>query len=73
MKPSIGRIVHLVLPNGQHRPAIITNCWPGTDRVNLTVFFDAANDHSINRVENTASTPYSEAGEPDTWHWPERE
>ena len=75
MKSSIGRIVHYVLPNGQHRPAIIVNCWPGSDRVNLTVFPDLANDHGTNRVESAASARLDEstAPEPGTWHWPERE
>ena len=45
-----GRIVHFVMPNGQHRPAIVVNNWniqgncEGGGYVNLTVFSDWTND-----------------------------
>lgn len=43
-----GRIVHYVMPNGEHRPAIVVRVW-STDGVcegyvNLQVFTDGAND-----------------------------
>lgn len=49
MKPSIGRIVHYVLANGEHRAATVVNCWPSPDPVqasiaNLTVHLDGSND-----------------------------
>lgn len=47
-----GRIVHYVLPNGDHRPAIIVNAWLkvyGDGTVNLQVFTDGSNDlHAYN-------------------------
>ena len=49
--PRIGRIVHYVLANGEHRPATIVRVWPGEfgndevkDGVNLLVFLDGMND-----------------------------
>lgn len=43
-----GRIVHFVLPDGEHRPAIIVRAWPdGTGcegYANLQVFTDGSND-----------------------------
>ena len=53
MKASIGRIVHFVLPNGEHRPAIVVRVWPDeflhnqqdTTGLNLQVFLDGTNDN----------------------------
>lgn len=46
--PSVGRIVHFVLPNGEHRPAIITRVWDSEPRpgslAQLQVFVDGSND-----------------------------
>ena len=50
-----GRIVHFVMPSGQHRPAIIVKVWrvtgagniqdpPENGLSNLTVFVDGLND-----------------------------
>lgn len=45
-----GRIVHYVLPNGSHRPAIVVNNWatqitpPCEGYVNLQVITDCGND-----------------------------
>ena len=44
-----GRIVHYVMPNGNHRPAIIVNAWkelspPCDGYANLQVFTDGTND-----------------------------
>lgn len=45
-----GRIVHFVLPNGEHRPAMIVRAWnPGVSCLgyaNLQVFTDGSNDVS---------------------------
>lgn len=57
-----GRMVHYVLSNGQHRPAIVVKVWKVTEQggvpratenglVNLTVFVDGRND--ILPSENT--------------------
>jgi hypothetical protein len=43
-KVSIGRIVHYVLADGQHRPAIIVAAFHA--RANLTVFIDQMNDYN---------------------------
>lgn len=40
-----GRIVHFVLPNGEHRPAMVVKVWnKETGYVNLQVFTDGPND-----------------------------
>lgn len=44
-----GRIVHYVMPNGEHRPAIVVNTWrhltpPCEGYINLQVFTDGSND-----------------------------
>lgn len=47
MKPTIGRIVHFVLANGQHRAATVVNAWDtlgDQGRANLTVHLDQSND-----------------------------
>lgn len=44
---TVGHIVHFVMPDGQHRPAIITNVWDTNHYngcSNLTVFTDWTND-----------------------------
>lgn len=59
-KPSIGRVVHYVLSDGdgvkshavgEHRPAIVVRVWPGEygtnecpDGVNLQAMIDGSND-----------------------------
>lgn len=79
-KPSLGRMVHYVIPDGcanagDHRPAIIVRVWP--DTVNLQVFFDGdgtphLNDGQLNTLWKL-SVPYSAEPKAGTWHWPERE
>lgn len=70
-----GRIVHYVLENGQHRPAIVVRKWGGdTGCVQLQVFTDQTND-GFKEGENVVwrtSVVYSEEPKPYTWHWPER-
>lgn len=79
--PSIGRIVHYVIPSGPHagahRPAIITAAY-ADGLVNLTIFTDQEDDCSPlgesihgHLIRGFAVRP----GNPDeinTWHWPER-
>ncbi len=46
-KPTIGRAVHYVLANGQHRAATVVNAWPDSAQstiCNLTVHLDGMND-----------------------------
>ncbi len=80
---TVGRIVHFVMPDGDHRPAIVVRTWGG-DCVQLQVFLDGTND--LTPAENggisreiaerglmwATSVPYSEQPQPRTWHWPER-
>ena len=78
-----GRIVHYVMPGGEHRPAIIVNVWETADcegYANLQVFTDSNND-TFNKkagVEDAdirkgiwwrTSICYSETKEVNTWHW----
>ena len=82
-KPTIGRIVHYVLPNGrnrgEHRPAIIVKVWsdnPG-GAVQLQVFTDSdaqglSNDEIPNPSWRTSVMQDESAQKPGSWHWPER-
>ena len=76
MIPSIGRTVHYVLPNGEHRPAIITRVWDQVPTessvVQLQVFTDGSND-GLQNVEWRTSVHQDNATKaPNTWHEPER-
>jgi hypothetical protein len=74
-----GRIVHFVLDETEHRPAVIVKVWsPFTGTVNLQVFTDGPNDksHATHLPEGfesgiawKTSVLYSENKEPGTWHW----
>ncbi len=66
-----GRIVHYVMPNGKHRPAVVVEVWDGKGAVNLQVFTDSMNDGAPN-VQWQTSVPFSESPEAGTWHWIER-
>lgn len=73
---------------GEHRPAIVIKVWGVQPElmespcVQLAVFADGTNDYpglASAPVENPCmpvvwrtSVPYSEAPEPNTWHWIER-
>jgi len=78
---SEGRIVHYVLQDGAHRPAIIVRNWnsPG-GCCNMQVFLDGVNDEGITHVATDdarrgmqwcTSILYSAKPQPGTWHWPE--
>lgn len=82
-----GRVVHYVLRDGQHRPAIVVRDWsnskvPGSDgMVNLIVFSDGYNDR-IATMGGTVtdqgifwatSAHYDPQGDKHhTWHWIEK-
>jgi hypothetical protein len=80
-----GRIVHFVMPSGEHRPAIVVRVWNDADMskgyINLVVFVDGSNDvrrvlaeplaEPVTTVWET-SIYYSETKEPRTWHWIEK-
>jgi hypothetical protein len=76
-----GNIVHYVMPDHQHRPAIIVQVW---DRehidgaCSLIVFVDGTNDVKRNFNDPIKETVtnfwepralHSETHEPGTWHW----
>ena len=70
-----GRIVHFVLPDGQHRAALVSRVWNDDGVVNLHVFVDQANDRQIkadNGILLQTSVTFSEEPQPGTWHWIER-
>lgn len=85
--PSVGKIVHYVLPHGrsqgQHRPAIIVRIWdknPTIDSlVQLQVFTDSTNDYTKGDTGGSTgllwatSVHHADTSEnkPATWHWPE--
>lgn len=86
-KPSIGRIVHFVMPDRTHRPATIVRCYEGEFYANLSVTLDGENDR--NNLCTLAAMPpgitvsshlwrgsvmadFTE-NQAGTWHWPERE
>jgi hypothetical protein len=81
-RPSVGRIVHFVLPwegrEGVHRPAIVVESVdPQWQKVNVNVFldkYDVRDDiggfHSTVCVQGVE---FDQTGKPGTWHWPERE
>ena len=75
--PSLGRMVHYVLPDGpnagEHRPAVIVRVW-GSDAVNLQVFMDGGNDGAPYLAAGllwATSVKRSDTPTPRTWHWPE--
>ncbi len=80
-RPSEGRTVHFVLPNGEHRPAVITKAWNEQGMVNLVVFKGQKTDHVGVQGLVCGGDPNSPTflvgsiwpGQgPGTWHWPER-
>lgn len=70
-----GRIVHFVLENGEHRPAIVVKVWDkSTGYVNLQVFTDGSNDgeqYASGQYWATSIFP-NEDHAPRTWHWIEK-
>jgi len=69
VKPTLGRIVHYTLENGQQRPAIVTSA--DTEEIHLLVFCDI-NDGALPTAYKVG-VPFSSTPKPGTWHWPERE
>lgn len=73
--PSIGRQVHFVLPDGQHRPATIVRVWPGSMALQLNVMLDGCNDGvrpGEAPIRWESSVIEDQTGKQvRTWHWPE--
>jgi len=81
-----GRIVHYVIRENEHRPAIVVKVWNNNGTANLTVFSDWSNDSQYipNHQESefakqmargvfwATSVNYSETKVPSTWHWIEK-
>lgn len=83
-----GRIVHFVLDEIEHRPAVVVKVWrmpdgspPENGCCNLQVFTDGSNDryhreYLPNGFESgvawLTSRLYSEDKVPGTWHWIEK-
>lgn len=81
-----GRIVHYVLSNGEHRPAIVVKVWGSAacdGYINLQVFTDGANDIDamLSDADETnirsgicwiTSVCYDENKANHTWHWIEK-
>lgn len=71
-----GRMVHFVMPNGEHRPAVVVRVWnKETGYVNLQVLTDGSNDGPgcEKGIRWETSVDYSEEFGIRTWHWPEKE
>jgi len=75
-----GRIVHFVMPDGQHRPAIVVRKWNDYNGCcNLQVFLDGTNDANSKATREqmdtgimwVTSAEYSDTKGQRTWHWPE--
>lgn len=83
----IGRVVHFVMSNGCHRPAIVVEVWDKDKGiVNLQVFTDGTNDFIGLDIEHYSesyckaietgliwrtSVLYNPEYSPGSWHWPE--
>lgn len=81
-----GRLVHYVMPDGQHRPAMVVKVWNKQDGyINLQVFTDGSNDTMIpDEWENskpaiasgiwwrTSILPDETDKAIGTWHWIEK-
>jgi hypothetical protein len=79
MKPTVGRIVHVVLINAYQnivvRPGIVTTVYaPGTgdQQINATVFMET-DDGAASVVPMTGLIYDASGAHPGGWHWPPRE
>jgi len=72
-KPSVGRIVHYVLHEGRHLPAIITDVNETEDTVNLFVFWDPLVPRRYDLEKGAVDCKFDKNSvTTGTWHWPER-
>lgn len=67
-QPSIGRVVHYVLPSGAHRPADILDINPdGT----VALLVKTRVSDQVGRFLEIDGAVLHSGCIPDTWHWPE--
>lgn len=80
-----GRMVHFVMQNGEHRPAVVVKVWNTDGTANLQVWTDGANDtwgvpdsdQRKSAIEHghfwATSVPFNDTDKgANTWHWIER-
>lgn len=69
-----GRIVHYVIADGEHRPAIVVKVWSKESGVcNLVQFTDSKNDGECGLTAwRTSINPDEDEKRPGTWHWIEK-
>lgn len=73
-----GRMVHYVVDGGdgmgEHRPAVVVSLAEDGPEgaANLAVFVDLDKDRLPIDTLWRPNVPFSETGEPATWHWIER-
>lgn len=72
-----GSIVHYVLPNGKHRPAIVVFLEDGKGIAKLQVFTNGIADvdqlpDARNGLVLKGNVEYSKEPTPNTWHWMEQ-
>lgn len=74
-----GRIVHYVMPSGEHRPAMVVKVWDAASGlINVRVFTDGANDYfpigwdSAHPDWVTSITPDLQGNRIGSWHWIEK-
>ena len=72
MKPSIGRIVHVVIDSeGTHRPGVIVRAGID-DMIEVKVFY-ATDDNKLGDADNIDLCKHDETATARwSWHWPER-
>lgn len=69
----LGKIVHYVMLNGLHRPAIVVHVW-APHYLNLQVFTDSLNDggaYASGLYWATSVVQDQSGGVFNTWHFPE--
>lgn len=73
-KPTIGRIVHFVLPGYAHpAPAIVTGVNPEDEtKADLTVALPHGHPNGFLMSRTDVSLDDSETPAEHTWHWPPR-
>lgn len=74
-KPSLGRTVHYVAPDGVHLAAFVTRIplGAGTQPADLHVLPHRTHRGEWSAAVNLGAIAYDGDMKPGTWHWPERE